>query len=576
MKKITLYTLSLAAIMSISCAKEEAPEVVCGNPVVFEAAIGDADSKAILTEGASSSKVSWEAGDQVSLWAESKMYQYKADKSAAVSTLSPMAGSSLADEYFALYPYDATATLASGVITTTLPSVQTAKLGSFSHHLAVSYSTSLSLGFKNVCGLFRIDITEPAVTKIEFKGNANETVAGEIAITVGDKPTWSAVSGAKTVTLSAGEGKFLQTGAYYLAILPQDFNSGVTVTTYYNDNTTYVKTVTEKVSLVPSGAIAATIASGQWKYEELLSLGGYAPQDLVRDADGNFIYTTRATVHGIWKYEVASNTKTPIAVYSNTSTTDYPNEHNAALSGQAPWGIALDSKGTIYYAAKAKGKLMTCTGKAAVSEYIVKETADATSGMSLPNIMKIAFDAADNMYVLVRGSSAGLGFVLKVKNNVVLKRWDLTQYLYEFMCISYDKTKLFLFPNSSGLIQMIDLTTGTMTKVAGNGTQHTAAASYSDGVPGNPFTASLGQCEGAVCDANGTIYFTDAAKGKTIRMFTPDANGDYSKGTIRTILGTPYSNAVLPYPNGIELAADGKTFYYLENGGKIRKVSYVR
>jgi sugar lactone lactonase YvrE len=59
-------------------------------------------------------------------------------------------------------------------------------------------------------------------------------------------------------------------------------------------------------------------------------------------------------------------------------------------------------------------------------------------------------------------------------------------------------------------------------------------------------------------------------------MFTPDANGDYSKGTIRTILGTPYSNKVLPYPNGIELAADGKTFYYLENGGKIRKVSYVR
>ena len=576
MKKITLYTLSLAAILSVSCAKEETPEVICGDPVVFDATLGNVASKTVLTEGTASSKVTWEEGDQVSLWAESKMYQYKADKSAAVSSLSPMAGSSLADEYYALYPYDITATLSSGVVTTTLPPVQTAKIGSFSHHIAVAYSTSVSLGFKNVCGLFRIDVTEPAITKIEFKGNANEDVAGKIAITVGETPSWNAVAGSKTVTLSAGEGKSLQTGAYYLAILPQDFNSGVTVTTYYKDNTTYVKTVTEKVSLVASGAIAATIASGQWQYEELMSLGAYSPEDLVRDADGNFIYTTRATIHGIWKYDVASNTKTPIAVYSSSSTTDYPNEHNATLNGQAPWGIALDSKGTVYYAAKAKGKLMACTGKAAVSEYIVKETADATSGMSLPNIMKIAFDAADNMYVLVRGSGAGLGFVLKVKDNVVLKRWDLTQYLYEFMCISYDKTKLFLFPNSSGLIQMIDLTTGTMTKVAGSGTQHTAAASYTDGVPGNPFTASLGQCEGAVCDANGTIFFTDAAKGKTIRMFTPDANGDYSKGTIRTILGTPYSTSVLPYPNGIELAADGKTLYYLENGGKIRKVSYVK
>ena len=101
-----------------------------------------------------------------------------------------------------------------------------------------------------------------------------------------------------------------------------------------------MKTVTEKVSLVPSGAIAATIASGQWKYEELLSLGGYAPEDLVRDADGNFIYTTRATVHGIWKYEVASNTKTPIAVYSNSSTIRLSFQHPPTATTKredGPW-----------------------------------------------------------------------------------------------------------------------------------------------------------------------------------------------------------------------------------------------
>ena len=79
--------------------------MICGDPVVFDATLGNVASKTVLTEGTASSKVTWEEGDQVSLWAESKMYQYKADKSAAVSSLSPMAGSSLADEYYALYPY---------------------------------------------------------------------------------------------------------------------------------------------------------------------------------------------------------------------------------------------------------------------------------------------------------------------------------------------------------------------------------------------------------------------------------------------------------------------------------------
>ena len=575
MKKIYLYTLALAAAMTVSCVKEETPEVAAGDSVVFEAALGDMDSKAVLTEGTSSSKVMWEAGDQVSLWAGSAKYQYKADKDGAVSTLSPMGGSSLADEYFALYPYDATATLASGVITTTLPSVQTAMIGSFSHHLAVSYSTSLSLGFKNVCGLFRVDVTEPAITKIEFKGNANEDVAGKIAVAVGENPSWSAVSGSKTVTLSAGEGEILQLGAYYLAVLPQNFNSGVTVTFHYNNGTTSVRNVTGKVSLEASGLIGGS--TGKWQVETLATGMGNNTQDLAFAPDGNIWYSVRTGAnvdHGIWKYNISDNTYSALALGSS----------NATINATYPWGLGFDQNGLLYFAGKGKGKVYTCDNSGKVAEFVIKN-ADGTTA-STPNTMKVIPDGKGNIYVLVRGGGNGEGKVIKVTaaDGKISQTWNLTNKLYEFMCMSYDKTKIFVFPNSSGDIQMIDLVGGTITKVAGTGTQHTAVGAYTDGVPGNPMTATLAICEGAVCDANGTIYFTDQAKAFTIRMFYPDAKGDYSKGTIKTIVGTAYSAgttdgfglaAKLKSPTGLALGPDGKILYLLD-WGTMRKVSFVK
>ena len=575
MKKITLYTLSLAALISMSCAKEAAPEATYGDSVIFQATLGEVDAKAVLTEGATSSKVTWEAGDKVSLWAENLMYEYKADNSGSKSTLSPVKGGSLADEYYALYPYDAEATLASGVITTTLPAVQTAKMTSFSHHLAVSYSTSLSLGFKNVCGLFRIDITEPTITKVEFKGNANEDVAGKIAITVGDAPAWSAVSGAKTVTLSAEEGKNLHLGVYYLAVLPQEFNSGVTVTTYYKDGSTFVKNVTDKVVLAASGLVGGS--TGKWQVETLATGMGNNTQDLAFAPDGNIWYSVRTggnTAHGIYKFNISDNTYTALAL----------GESNSTISGTYPWGVGFDQNGLLYFAGKGKNKVYTCNSSGVVTEFVIKN-ADGTTATT-PNTMKVIPDGNGNVYVLLRGSGNGLGKVHKVTaaDGKIAQTWNLTNMLYEFMCMSYDKTKLFVFPNSSGDIQMIDLVSGTIKKVAGTGTQHTAVGAYKDGTPGDPMTATLAICEGAVCDARGTIYFTDQAKAFTIRMFYPDENGDYTKGTIKTIVGTAYTAgttdgvglaAKLKSPTGLALGPDGKTLYLLDYG-TMRKITFVK
>ena len=544
-------------LLAAGCAKETDCSVSAGEGVVFTGSLSE-DTKAVLKPGTATSKVEWTAGDKVSVFAGASHYEYKADEAGATSTLSPVGASSLADEYIAVYPYDATATLSNGTVTTTLPAEQTAVLESFSHHLAVAHSTTLTLAFKNVCALLCVDIAETDVTKVVFSGNQNEAVAGKINIS--SSGAWTAVEPAKSASLVAESGKTLQLGKYYLAILPQEYAAGVTVTAYCKDGSTIVKNVSEKVSVAASGMIGGKISKGTWTVTSY-SLPAYNPEDIVLAADGNFWITTRATVHGIWYYDLEAEIFTPIAVSDENSAA-----YNALTPSTFPWGAGFDENGVLYYAAKGAAKIFSCDATGKVTQYVVNDA-------DLKNIMKVMPDGKGNLYALVRGGGNGLGYVAKIKDNAIAQKWDLTRLLYEFMCFSYDKTKIFVFPNSSGDIQMIDLATGTMTKVAGTGTQHSSASNYTDGTPGNPFTATLHQCEGAVCDANGTIYFTDSAKGKTIRMFTPDANGDYSKGTIKTIVGNPYDNSILPYPNGIALAADGQTLYVVDNTGKLFKIA---
>lgn len=553
------------AILAAGCAKEIDTVNPAGEDVVFKASLSEteADAKAVLIPGKTASKVEWVKGDLVGIYAGSSYYQYKADQSGASSTLSPVGGSSLAAEYYAVYPYDAAATLAGGVITTTLPSEQTPALESFSYHLAVAHSESLTLNFKNVCGLFAADVTESGVTKIEIKGNNNEILAGKVVITVADTPSWSAVEGVKTVSISAPQGKTLQVGTYYMAVLPQEFAGGVTVTAYYKDGTTLVKNVTDKVIVAASGLLGGKIATGEWKHEELKTGIGGATEDIVLASDGTFWVTRRGNAtHGIYKYSLADNSYTQVKLStSNTTSTE------DLLANGHPWGGDVAADGKLYFAAKNTGRVLTCDVQGNIAQYQI-------SGQTMTNPMKVLCAADGTIYVLVRGSGAGKGQVLKVKDNAVLYTWSLTNKLYEYMCFNADKTKIFVLPNNSGDIQLINLADNSMHKIAGTGVNHSSAATYTDGTPGNPLTATLMQCEGAICAPDGTLYFSEIKS--TIRMFVPDANGDYSKGTIRTIAGKPYDTTVLNYPNGLALAADGKTLYFTDNAGKICKLSYVK
>ena len=117
MRKISFIAALVVAMAAVSCVKEmqtETPAPEVNGAVTFEASFGAA-TKAVLEPGATESKVAWEAGDQVGVFAGEGNFLYKA-QAAGYSTklLTEETGVPAEGPYYAVYPYDADAVLAEG------------------------------------------------------------------------------------------------------------------------------------------------------------------------------------------------------------------------------------------------------------------------------------------------------------------------------------------------------------------------------------------------------------------------------------------------------------------------------
>ncbi len=160
------------------------------------------------------------------------------------------------DYYYALYPYDAQATLENGMIQTTYPSsFGITRYGSFEDNmnLAVAYSTDYSLSFKNILAWVRLGFTgDEGITKIVFKGNNGEKLAGSLSIDPINRTATVLEEGASEELVLTGafqtseskeNGKY-----YYIPLLALSFEKGFTITFYKDDGTTYKFAVNSSLS----------------------------------------------------------------------------------------------------------------------------------------------------------------------------------------------------------------------------------------------------------------------------------------------------------------------------------------
>lgn len=261
MKKFRYSIALIAAMMTMSCAKEMAPvqseDNAQGINKTFTASFEEASTKALLKPGKDVSKVEWETTDQVSIFDGTSNVLYQASVAGETTDLTTEGTLAEAEEYYALYPYNSEAALADGVITTSLPYVQTAVEGSFATHLTVAHTTGSSFSFRNVCALIKVTVAVEGITEIVFRGNNDEYVAGGIKITVADEPVWAATTGySRFVTLAAEEGQTLAAGDYYISVLPQTFEKGFSISAVHQDGTFATNYVTKKVVLERCDGIA--------------------------------------------------------------------------------------------------------------------------------------------------------------------------------------------------------------------------------------------------------------------------------------------------------------------------------
>ena len=135
---------------------------------------------------------------------------------------------------YGLYPYDDDATLSNGVITTTLPSTQTAVADSFGDDLFITIgkSQTLSMGFYNVCSGLRFSFSESGYTSLTLSSNNGEALAGTFSVGFDNngKPAIQSVSSpATSITVNAPSGGFVANTWYYVICLPGTYTGGITL-----------------------------------------------------------------------------------------------------------------------------------------------------------------------------------------------------------------------------------------------------------------------------------------------------------------------------------------------------------
>ena len=272
MKKYFIPFLVLGTTLLYSCAKEEVTSDTDSSSSVekvkmeFKAGV-DAMSRTVLT---TNNFVEWEAGDAISLF-DSNNNEFTTSTGGSSVTFTGTAQDNL-ETYYALYPYNANATLSGSVIATTLSSEQTALAGSFANMLNPSVAKSGSdktLAFKNACALVKFTLQYTGnnnITKVMFSGNGGEALAGTIHIdALSDNPS-AAVETEFAETEVTLNGGFTSGSTYYFVTAPAVLSRGLTIT-FYDENGNEWKRIGTNRSELKAGHLLnlGTITPGEFK-----------------------------------------------------------------------------------------------------------------------------------------------------------------------------------------------------------------------------------------------------------------------------------------------------------------------
>lgn len=282
MKRIVLFMAAVAALFC-SCKKEiEENRVVDGVNATFSASFEKIDSRVYLGDDY---YYRWEAGDLVSVFTGDYSHrQYKALTGNVVETdleyVSTIASSSeaLSDFNYAVFPYNKSNSLESGVLHSTIAAEQTYRKNDLNNAIMVSQipAASDAFVFKNSCALLKINVKIAedfsnlhSVKSITVYSNSHK-LSGPATINVasGDytaKVDASAETASNTVKLTGCEAAGLLQADKYLT-----FYIAIPAGTYAAEELTVsILTSTTSVPLNVTSKVPAAYTVGRSQYLDL-------------------------------------------------------------------------------------------------------------------------------------------------------------------------------------------------------------------------------------------------------------------------------------------------------------------
>ena len=259
-------------LVTVACSEDDQMNMPQSEKVWMEFSAGtEATTRTILTEG---NKVNWETNDAISLFdPQSNNNRFTTSESGSSVTFT---GTAISDKgnYYALYPYDESATISGNIITTTLPAQQTARAGSFASMLNPSVAVAdenKNLHFRNTCALikFTLDSGNNSISRITFRGNNGELLAGTVSIDATQPAPSANIQTEGAATTLEMTGTFESGKTYYFVTAPGALSNGITIRIYNKDGNVWTR----------SGSTSMTLTAGH-----IMNLGHITPDNFLPES----------------------------------------------------------------------------------------------------------------------------------------------------------------------------------------------------------------------------------------------------------------------------------------------------
>jgi len=210
--------------------------------------------------------VSWESGDSVSIWGQSmdNIPFIALEGGETTSLFNKDSAIVDSDVYYAAYPYSKDNDISEGVITLTIPSVQTVHKNSFAINPSVAKSdgTSRTFHFSNICGLLGFEIQKENIARVILTSNSGENLCGKITVDMNNADSLATTIVSGSTTISLVREYLFEPGVYYVAMLPQTFAKGVSITMVDDEGNISTKHRTKEFTLERSQALLPSVVDG--------------------------------------------------------------------------------------------------------------------------------------------------------------------------------------------------------------------------------------------------------------------------------------------------------------------------